>query len=82
MKCSKWVLAKGFIVGLLALVPIPADHAQKEMKIGSYIEVEREFEKYIDLVLPTSETLTFGWIYVEARGVDGGRPTKRVAYAL
>ncbi|MCP4088496.1 MAG: hypothetical protein GY746_01700 [Gammaproteobacteria bacterium] len=43
------------------------------MKIGSYTEVERQYEKYIDLVLPTVDTLPFGWIYLETRGADGGR---------
>ncbi|MCP4126587.1 MAG: hypothetical protein GY753_05940, partial [Gammaproteobacteria bacterium] len=43
------------------------------MKIGSYTEVERQYEKYIDLVLPTAETLVSEWIYLEARGADGGR---------
>ncbi|MCP4196992.1 MAG: hypothetical protein GY762_07555, partial [Proteobacteria bacterium] len=43
------------------------------MKIGLYAEVERQSKTLIDLVLPTSETLSSGWIYFEARGGDGGR---------
>ncbi|MCP4090844.1 MAG: hypothetical protein GY746_13795, partial [Gammaproteobacteria bacterium] len=43
------------------------------MKIDSYIEVERQYEKYIDLVLPTPKTQASRWIYLEARGADGGR---------
>ncbi|MCP4088707.1 MAG: hypothetical protein GY746_02795, partial [Gammaproteobacteria bacterium] len=35
--------------------------------------VEGQYEEYIDLILPTSETLASGWIYLEARGADGGR---------
>ncbi|MCP4076476.1 MAG: hypothetical protein GY744_09850, partial [Gammaproteobacteria bacterium] len=72
-KYSKWLLVKGFIVMLLALVLCIHGHAQKVMKIGSYTEVERQYEKHIDLVLPTAETLASGWIYLEARGGDGGR---------
>ncbi len=72
-KCFKWALAKRFIVGLLAIMPCILSHAQEVMKIGSYTEVERQYKKYIDMVLPTVETLPFGWIYLEARGADGGR---------
>ncbi|MCP4090410.1 MAG: hypothetical protein GY746_11560, partial [Gammaproteobacteria bacterium] len=72
-KCSKWSLAKRFIVGLLAIMLCIFSHAQEVMKIGSYTEVERQYKKYIDLVLPTEDTLPFGWIYLEARGADGGR---------
>ncbi|MCP4089649.1 MAG: hypothetical protein GY746_07630, partial [Gammaproteobacteria bacterium] len=43
------------------------------MKIGSYTEVERQSKTLIDLVLPTPETLASGWIYLEAKGADGGR---------
>ncbi|MCP4127397.1 MAG: hypothetical protein GY753_10080, partial [Gammaproteobacteria bacterium] len=43
------------------------------MKIGSYTEVERKSKTHIDLVLPTAETMASGWIYLEARGGDGGR---------
>ncbi|MCP4141661.1 MAG: hypothetical protein GY755_15540 [Chloroflexi bacterium] len=69
---SKWLLIKGFIVGLLALVLYIPDYAQQVMKICSYIEVERQYDKYIDLVLPTADILASGWIYLEARGADGG----------
>ncbi|MCP4075743.1 MAG: hypothetical protein GY744_06135, partial [Gammaproteobacteria bacterium] len=72
-KCSKWSLTKRFIVGLLPHVIILAGHAQEVMKIGSYTEVERQSKTLIDLVLPTSEILASGWIYLEGRGADGGR---------
>ncbi|MCP4088447.1 MAG: hypothetical protein GY746_01450 [Gammaproteobacteria bacterium] len=66
------VTAKGFIVGLLGPILYISDHAQKVMKIGSYTEVVHQYDKYIDLVLPTADTLASGWIYLEARGADGG----------
>ncbi len=72
-KWSKWSLIKGFIMWLFALIVCIASHAKEVMKIGSYTEVERQYEKYIDLVLPTVNTLPFRWIYLEARGADGGR---------
>ncbi len=72
-KYFKWALAKRFIVGLLAIMICILSYAQEVMKIGSYIEVERKFEKYIDLVLPTAGNHTSRWIYLEARGADGGR---------
>ncbi len=61
---SKWILIKGFIVWLFALVLYIPDYAQEVMKMGSYIEVERQYDKYIDLVLPTADILASGWIYL------------------
>ncbi len=72
-KCFKWALAKRVIVGLLAIMLCILSHAQEVTKIGSYTDVQRRGNKYIDMVLTTVETLPFGWIYLEARGADGGR---------
>ncbi|MCP4126149.1 MAG: hypothetical protein GY753_03690, partial [Gammaproteobacteria bacterium] len=72
-KCSKWLLAKRVIVGLLAIMLCIFSHAQEVMEIGSYTDIQRRGNKYIDMVLPTTETLPYGWIYLEARGADGGR---------
>ncbi len=59
---SRWSLVLWVIVVFFALVLCIHGHAQNVMKIGSYTEVERQYEKYIDLVLPTAETLVSGWI--------------------
>ncbi len=68
---SKWLLIKIFIVWLFALVLYIPDHAQEVMKIGSYIEVERQYDKFIDLVLPTADILASGW------GLSRGQRSRR-----
>ncbi|MCP4083062.1 MAG: hypothetical protein GY743_22810, partial [Planctomycetaceae bacterium] len=71
-------------MGLLAIMLCILSHAQEVMKIGSYTDVQRWGNKYIDMVLPTTETFEYcgnlfkracpyRWIYLEARGADGGR---------